>query len=411
MKFQALALSAALAAAMVTGCGMPEEEVDSISQPGLSLNGLSLNGLSLNGLSLNGLSLNGLSLNGLSLNGLSLNGTPLDGFKTWFNGADGGNIALHDMTMKYVIRCALSGGRTASFTDSNGVAHSWPGALGLADSWDQNPLTDSQKQWVSGCLMAHVNSALPAPKQIQVSLRGAAPSLATVSLERNLDTTFDGVYFGDLFSSPNKRYLCRPTWTPPVNYRSTLLSDWGRACFFSDDGCGGTFTLVDCSTACTATTGDYAWGPTCSVGGVTYNAVNAYVPRFKKAGEFTLAGGARLTTTCTGCLDNKAIENITSTSTAQVGSWAASPTAAGAAYLDVRYSNGGTAAANLRLQVAGVNVMNGTSANWDFPVTGSWGTWQTRTIPINLTANATIKFLGPTSGAAPKVDVVSIRAQ
>jgi hypothetical protein len=412
MKFQALAITAALLAAGSAGCGAPEEEVDGISQPGLSLNGLSLNGLSLNGLSLNGLSLNGLSLNGLSLNGLSLNGLSLNGFSDWFNGADGGDIATHDMTMKYVIRCALKAGRTASFTDANGGVHSWGGALGLADSWDQNPLTDDQKQWMSGCLMAHANSALPAPRQIQVSLRGAAAGLAVVPLERGVVTTFDGAYFGDVFSSPNKRYLCKSNWTGALNYPTTLLADWGRQCFLSGDGCGGVFTVVDCATACTAASGvDYAYGPTCTVDGVTYNAVNAYVPRFKRASDFTLVGGTRYNTTCTGCYDNRMIENFTSTSYAQASGWSIPSTVTGPVYIDVRYANGGTATGNLRIQMSGVNVMNGSSANWDFPVTGSWSTWKTRSIPVNLVANATIKLMGPTSGAAPKVDAVSIRMQ
>jgi hypothetical protein len=406
MKFQALALSMVLAT--MAGCGAPEDATDTIEQPGLSLNGLSLNGLSLNGLSLNGLSLNGLSLNGLSLNGLSLNGLSLNGFSDWFNGADGGDTGLHDMTMKYVIRCALSANRTASFTDSNGVVHTWAGALGLADSWDQNPLTDAQKQWVSGCIMAHANSALPAPKQIQVSVRGSAPSLATTPLEKSVVTSFDGAYFGDLFSSTNKRYLCKTNWTPPAGYYATLLGDWGRQCFFSNTGCGGIFTMVDCETACTKNANtDYLFA-TCNVDGVTYNAVNAYVPRFKRAVEWTLGGLAHFNTACTGCLDNRMMESFTSTSYAQA---TVTGSATGPVYLDVRYANGGTATGNLRVQVGTVNVMNGTSANWDFPVTGSWSTWKTRTIPANLTANATIKLMGPTSGAAPKVDVVSIRAQ
>jgi hypothetical protein len=316
------------------------------------------------------------------------------------------------MAMKYVIRCALSAGRTASFTDSAGVVHNWAGALGLADSWDQNALTNAQKQWVSGCVMAHANSALPAPKQIQVSVRGSAPSLATTALEKGVVTSFDGAYFGDLFSSPNKRYLCKATWTAPANYYTTLLADWGRQCLFSADGCGGTFTMVDCSTACTAGSTEYQYG-TCTVGGVTYSAVNAYVPRFKKAIDWTLAGGTRFNTTCTGCLDNRMIESFTSASYAQVSGWSVPGTVTGPVYIDVRYANGGTTTANLRIQMSGVNVMNGASANanWAFPVTGSWSTWKTVSIPANLVANATVKLMGPTTGAAPKVDVVAIRVQ
>jgi hypothetical protein len=401
MSFCALALTSAL-----VGCAAPANEVESVSQPGLSFNGLSFNGLSFNGLSFNGLSFNGLSFNGLSFNGLSFNGAGSQDFANWFNLGDSGNIAQHDMTMKYVIRCAIAAGRTASFTDANGVTHTWAGALGLADSWDQSPPTADQQQWVSACLMAHVNSALPAPKTIQVSIRGAAPSLTETALEKGAVSTFDGVFFGDLFSSPNRRYLCSPPSTVPVNYASTLLADWGRQCVLSGDGCGGLFTMVDCSTACTAASADYPYGPTCTVGGVTYNAINAYVPRFKKARDWTPVGTQILS--CTNCLDGKMIDNFKSTTYAQVGGLTSNGVG-GAVFLDVRYQNSSTAAEVLRMQVNGAFVMNGSSQNWSFPPTGSG--WGIVSIPVNLPAGAMLKLMGPTSGQGPRVEVVSLRVQ
>jgi hypothetical protein len=404
-SLRTLATTAALVG--LVGCAAPQDSVEPIGQPGLSFNGLSFNGLSFNGLSFNGLSFNGLSFNGLSFNGLSFNGAGSADFANWFNTADSGDVAMHDMTMKYLIRCAIAAGRTASFTDASGVVHTWTGELGLADSWDQNPPTDDQKKWVSSCLMAHVNSALPAPKSIQISVRGAASSLVETSLEKGALSTFDGVFFGDLFGDSQKRYICRPTWTPPTNYQNTLLADWGRQCFFSADGCGGFFTPVDCSTACTAASGaDYQYGPTCTADGVTYNAINAYVPRFKKAHEWTLFGTKVVS--CTGCLEGSAMDNFSGSYYAQVNGWTSNGSG-GAVYLDVRYNNPGPSTLNLRVQVNGSAVMNGSSANWDFAPTGS--AWGTRTIAVTLPAYGTVKLMGPTSGKGPKVDVVSLRAQ
>jgi hypothetical protein len=239
------------------------------------------------------------------------------------------------------------------------------------------------------------------------AVSGAASQLTETALEKGAVSTFDGVFFGDLFSGSQQRYICRPTWTPPANYLTTLLTDWGRQCFFSPDGCGGFFTQVDCASSCTvAPSGsDYPF-TSCTVDGVTYDAINAFVPRFKKARDWSLYGAA--VTTCTGCLDGYALTNFSSSGYAQVGSWTSNGSG-GAVYLDVRYNNSNNAPANLRLQVNGVNVMNGSSANWDFAPNGSG--WATRTIPVNLPANGTVKLMGPTSGKAPKVDVVSIRVQ
>jgi len=401
------ALVGAAAVGGLIGCAPPPDEIEETNQPGLSVNGLSVNGLSVNGLSVNGLSVNGLSVNGLSVNGLSVNGLSVNGaFSDWFNLSDGGDLALHDMTMKYVIRCALSEGRTASFTDKNGLVHSWAGALGLADSWDQNPPTEDQMKWVSACLLAHVNSAIPAPKSIQVSVRGSAPTLVGTTLEKNVVTSFDGAFFGDLFGSNPKRYLCSPTWSPPVNYLTTLLSDWGRQCFFSAEGCGAFYTRVDCNTACTAmpANSDYSFGPTCTVDGVTYPAINAYVPKFKKSGDWTLVGVNRLS--CSSCLEGKMMDNFTSSTYAQVAGWTAT---SGLVYLDVRYQNNTTATKNLRLQINGAYVMNGSSQNWTFAPTGSG--WAVRSIPVNLPVNAMVKLIGPTSGMGPRVEVVSLRVQ
>jgi hypothetical protein len=398
-----------LCALALAGAGCAQQtrdDVESISQPGIAFNGIAFNGIAFNGIAFNGIAFNGIAFNGIAFNGIAFNGAVSQDFANWFNLADGGDIALHDMTMKYVIRCAMSAGRTASFTDGNGVVHSWQGALGLADSWDLNPPTEDQKKWVSACLMAHVNSALPAPRSIQISIRGAAPSLTASALEKGAISTFDGVFFGDLFSSPNKRYICNPTWSPPANYRDTLLADWGRQCFFSDSGCGGVFTAVDCGTACTAASGEYAYGPTCTVDGVTYNALDAYVPRYKKAIEWTLAGIQLVS--CAECFDGKVLEGFSGKTYAQAGTWTSNGSG-GPLFLDVRYQNSAASVAYLRVQVNGAYVMNGSSQNWSFPATGSG--WGIVSIPANLPPGATVKLMGPTSGKAPRVEVVSVRLQ
>jgi hypothetical protein len=113
-----------------------------------------------NGLSLNGLSLNGLSLNGLSLNGLSLNGLNSVDFVAWFNQADGGNVAGHEMVMKYLVRCAVPAGQVRVFDNpSTGEHYVWEGGLGLAPEWSSGkPANRDEQQIITACLAAHVNN-------------------------------------------------------------------------------------------------------------------------------------------------------------------------------------------------------------------------------------------------------------
>jgi len=413
------ALAAAYTAALivaplaVSACGSPEAPphvaspltvTNGFSVNGFSVNGFSVNGFSVNGFSVNGFSVNSLVDNGFSVNGFSVNGTSIDGaFPSWFESSEGGEPALKEMVVQYVVRCALSAGRSASYTDAGGTVHTWPGLLGLADSWDTQPLTTEQKQWISACLAAHVNSAQPEPRSIQISLRGAAPSLASSVVEKQLLSTFDGVFFGDVFSSPPRLYVCAPNPSIP-SYAETIMRDWGRECYLSSDRCG-VFTRLDCATACQPTSGEYPWGPTCTADGVTYPAINAYVPRFKRAVDWIRSGVALVS--CTGCLDGRALTGFGEKASATVGGWTG--IVAADIWLDIRYRANATN--YLRIQVNSVPVMNGTSERWEFPSTGSSSTWRTLSVPAHLPAGGQVKLLGARGVTSPAVDVVSVRVR
>jgi hypothetical protein len=409
LSLATLAVSLALAAA---SCAPLETaETEERSSEASSSNGFRVNGFRVNGFRVNGFRVNGFRVNGFRVNGLATN---LD-FADWFNNADDGDTGFHAEVMKYMMACALRADQRTQFTDKDGVTHVWTGALGLAPSWlDPGTSTEDEKSLVTACLMAHVNSAYPDPKHVMISLRGDAPGLATTAIERSALGTFDGVYFGDLFTegSDPKFYICRPHATLPNGYSQTLLKDWGRQCWFTNDGCGGVFELVDCETACgKAPTGaGYPWGPTCTVDGKSYKAIAAYVPLFRTAPKLTRIGAAVLTS-CTGCTDSLAMSGLTSTSNgAKLASFVAH---SGDYVLDIRYSNGtlskgiGTTG-YLSIQVNGVTVKNGTSDRWDFPYTGGFEAWATRSIPLTIPAGATITFRG-TGAAAPRLDVVALR--
>src|SRR5687768_5206873 len=77
-------------------------------------------------LGLNKLGLNKLGLNKLGLNKLGLNGVATT---TMMANADSREV------YSYVVGCALPAGQTLTARDSNGVAYTFAGALGLAPAW------------------------------------------------------------------------------------------------------------------------------------------------------------------------------------------------------------------------------------------------------------------------------------
>ena len=79
----------------------------------------------------NGLAFNGLAFNGLAFNGLAFNGLTNEAFSAWFEQ----NTLQADMTMRYLVACAVPAGQTRLYTDGAGQVHRWYGSLGLAPDW------------------------------------------------------------------------------------------------------------------------------------------------------------------------------------------------------------------------------------------------------------------------------------
>jgi hypothetical protein len=406
------ASSALLLAFGGLGCGPQPDDGSVFSDPVTgnlsSSNGFTLNGFTLNGFTLNGFTLNGFTLNGFTLNGFTLNGSAAttSGFAGWFSGATQADAANHGSFMKYFVGCALPAGQSVSYTDVYGTTWTWSGVLGLAPEWATTPssLTEAENQLLTACMAAHVNAASPEPKHIQISLRGSHPNLAVTEQERSALSTFDGVFFGNVFKtaqSDARLYLCAPKDAPPSNYVAGLLNDWGRQCYYSSDGCHGLFTIVDCTTACGAGTDGAPFGTTCTVGGVSYKAISVRVPKIKKASDFTPAGVTF--TTCASCLGGKALMGFSSPSAVATASGMTTAAGAGSYLLDLRYLNNSTATAYLTLQVVDpakgttTTVMNGTSTKFAF---GSATTIKQLTIPVTLPNNATLKLVGALGSTA-----------
>ncbi len=158
----------------------------------LGSNGLNPNGWNLNGLHTNGLHTNGLGWNGLHTNGLHTNGVATANIQAWLQGQVG---ALD--VMPYLVACAAPSGTTVTAT-VNGTTYTWPGVFGFAPGWvNAAPLGTAEQEWVSACLLAHVNLA---GKHVLVSFRGPHPGLATSPEERASHNCREAAFMGNIFA-------------------------------------------------------------------------------------------------------------------------------------------------------------------------------------------------------------------
>lgn len=104
--------------------------------------------------------------------------------------ADSGDAGAHRGLLRYAVRCALPIGE--SFRAGTQVLQ---GARGLAPAWRYRGLNESERQLVTGCILAHVNQfGAKVPIELDVASVGSqAPSP---------DMAYpDGAFFGDLATS------------------------------------------------------------------------------------------------------------------------------------------------------------------------------------------------------------------
>ncbi|KYF89838.1 hypothetical protein BE20_19465 [Sorangium cellulosum] len=224
-----LILIAALAAGVAqTGClaealeGEPAE-----GQPGSTGEALtSMNRLSMNRLSMNRLSMNGLSAGGLSPGGADLSSTEL------IETPEGREL------LTYVIRCALPEGESLSGAHG-GVTYTFPGGVGVAPDWRDEPLDPAGQRWVSACLLAHVNGY---GVEVPISLRGEHAALGTTTTERAQFNAQEAAFYGNLFGSgpDHGMYACAgATVEAQCGASSSAEAPW-RSCGASE-GCALSF--------------------------------------------------------------------------------------------------------------------------------------------------------------------------
>jgi hypothetical protein len=125
----------------------------------------------------------------------------------------------------FITECALKKDQFL-ITESENFTFEFYGRLGIAPSWNgfSNSLTETEQRWVSSCVLARVNYfGTPVP----FNLRTVAKSgLYTPVTEAELDEFpyYEGGYFGNIFHSPQKKYVCQGD-TP-----KTILVGKNRIC-------------------------------------------------------------------------------------------------------------------------------------------------------------------------------------
>jgi hypothetical protein len=105
----------------------------------------------------------------------------------------------------YLARCALSSAQELRRT-VDGVTYTFPGQIGLAPDWLEGPLDTAGEEWISACLLAHMNKD---GNHVPIELRAEH---AAIGLDAG-DAAFDQrecAFAGNLFASPPRTFVgCR----------------------------------------------------------------------------------------------------------------------------------------------------------------------------------------------------------
>src|SRR6185503_10953656 len=175
-------LFAALGLTIAAGCQGPDagpgpDEVIDTDDALVATNGLSV----INGLSVR----NGLS----TITGLSTT----TGLMTTAEGRK---------TVEYLVRCALPSTRKITKAYA-GVTYTFAGGIGVAPEWETGSCGTACQEWISACMLAHVNTK---GQHIGLWMVGSNPALGWGYTS---DYPFqEGSFFGNIFVDPPVANYC-----------------------------------------------------------------------------------------------------------------------------------------------------------------------------------------------------------
>jgi hypothetical protein len=193
MKCNSLSVLGIASASLFIGCAADEPTLQAHEQPTIVLNRIALNGIIANRVAATAIAENPLAV-GRSETILEVNPVSDPLLRT----AEGREY------LAYIVSCAMPAG-----TSVEAGPYSFGGSVGLAPDWEHRGLTDSEKRWVSACLLARVNAY---GISVAISMRGDHGALLPTDDERSAFGQSEGAFYGNVFSELEDRmemFACR----------------------------------------------------------------------------------------------------------------------------------------------------------------------------------------------------------
>ena len=161
-------------------------EFSTTQQNLLENNRIATNRIATNRIATNRIATNRIATNQISTNRFSLNANDT---QELLADAEGREL------LQYIIGCAVPPDVTLE-VDFQGAHYVFSGEVGLAPKWLNRALKDSEKRWVSACLIARVNKY---EVSVPISIRGPHHALTVTAAEAADFTLEEGAFYGDIF--------------------------------------------------------------------------------------------------------------------------------------------------------------------------------------------------------------------
>jgi hypothetical protein len=103
----------------------------------------------------------------------------------------------------YLVRCALPPDRFVEKYDADGNLQRLEGRVGVAPEWESGACDESCQEWVSACMLAHVNLT---GEHVGIGLKASHAEIDwSTSAEYPNE---EAAYFGNLFAKDPASYVC-----------------------------------------------------------------------------------------------------------------------------------------------------------------------------------------------------------